>query len=266
MTSYFTATKFLPASATSNFKVVNFFGSDTNELFQSNLKTKPSDWEYRTKSVTYTLNSDSYRCPEWSDIDWKNSCVIFGCSHVFGIGLDDSDTISSQLSKLINRPVINMGMGGTSMQYSFYNSVILHNNYPTPWAVVQLWTSPDRITFYNNQKLINIGQWTDKIKEFNNCDMQDSILYNKLYQCWNRYEDHSLFHAYFTMVSSRNLWKDKTRYVSSNTTFPCSDLLRDEIDVEIKWIDNARDYHFGKLTAYETAKNLKKFLIVDNSF
>ena len=29
-------------------------------------------------SVHYKLNKDGYRCPEWEDIDWPNSHILFG--------------------------------------------------------------------------------------------------------------------------------------------------------------------------------------------
>lgn len=87
-------------------------GTDTKKLYESNLKKQPKNWYYRNNNVRYTINSNGYRTYEFKDINWKNSVIIFGCSQVFGIGLDDEYTISNQLSKLIKCPVINMGMGG----------------------------------------------------------------------------------------------------------------------------------------------------------
>lgn len=57
----------------------------------------------------YTVNSQGYRCPEFDAIDWENSIIFFGCSHVFGIGLLDHETVANQLSLILNCPVINLG-------------------------------------------------------------------------------------------------------------------------------------------------------------
>ena len=119
------AGSFLPTAGNNDVNN-NFtsFGTDSNELYQTNLKAKSKDWEYRHKSVKYTLNKHSYRTEQFADIDWANSVVIFGCSAVFGVGVDDADTISSQLSTLMNCPVINMGVGGSSITYALHNSII----------------------------------------------------------------------------------------------------------------------------------------------
>jgi len=67
----------------------NFAVSDTEELFNHNLKIMPQDWFYRTNPVNYTVNSQGYRTEEFEKIDWAQSVVIFGCSTVFGTGVSD---------------------------------------------------------------------------------------------------------------------------------------------------------------------------------
>jgi hypothetical protein len=91
-------------------------GSDTEERFQENLKSQPEDWPWRNQQITYKLNSQNYRAPEWDSIDWENSVVMFGCSQVFGVGVDEDQTLGYYLSELLNKPVINLGIpGGSSM-------------------------------------------------------------------------------------------------------------------------------------------------------
>ena len=119
---------------------LNFSGTDTKELFEENLKTQPDDWYYRTHEVKYTLNSFGYRTKEFDDIDWKESIVIFGCSNIFGIGVADEHTIPYFLEQLSGRPVINMGMGGSSIQTALHNSIILNDSeYPTPKVIIYAW-------------------------------------------------------------------------------------------------------------------------------
>ena len=118
--------KFLPHDWQGNY---NFVGGDNEKFYKENLLKLPENWEYRNKKVNYTLNKHNYRTDDFRKIDWLNSVVVFGCSNVFGIGVDDTDTVSFNLSKLINRPVINMGCPGTSIKFSFHNNLILKNHY-----------------------------------------------------------------------------------------------------------------------------------------
>ena len=108
----------------------HWMGLDNQQIYEKNCLSQPVDWHYHKNVINYTLNSHRYRTAEFNQIDWKNSIVIFGCSHTFGIGIDDDDTISSNLSKITNVPVINMGIGGTSIAFSFYNNLILFDAMP----------------------------------------------------------------------------------------------------------------------------------------
>jgi len=171
-----------------------FWGIDTEEKFVKNLETLPEDWPYRTKAIEYTLNSHGYRAPEFDQIDWENSVVMFGCSATFGEGVDDSDTIPTQLSNIIGRPVINMGSGGTSQMWSLHNSVILKEYYPPPLAVVHFWTSLYRTTTYTEYSVENQGQWNN----------------NSVYENWIQ-EGNAETHGYFVRLLGKNLW-DNTIY------------------------------------------------------
>jgi hypothetical protein len=173
----------------------NFWGMDTEEQFVKNLTALPEDWPYRTKTVEYTMNSLGYRAPEFDQVDWKNSVVMFGCSATFGEGVDDSDTIPAQLSKIIGRPVINMGAGGTSQQWSLHNSVILKEYYATPLAVIQFWTSPYRTTTYTRYSVENQGPWNN----------------NSIYENWV-HKGNAETQGYFTRMLGKNIWDNNTIY------------------------------------------------------
>jgi len=171
-------------------------GTDTETLFKKNLKTQSSDWYYRTHAVNYTTNSLGYRTKEFKDINWADSIVLFGCSNVFGVGLDDRDTLSSQLERITGIPVINMGMGGTSVNYNLHNSVIMANAYPTPRAVVQVWTSPDRCVYYWNRHVESFGAW--KWEKNNFMDL------------WTRSDTNPKVNALMAQIIFRQIFKDRT--------------------------------------------------------
>jgi hypothetical protein len=173
---------------------LDFCPSDSKELFEQNLKTQPEDWYYRTNPVRYTLNSSGYRTKEFDDIDWKESIVMFGCSQVFGIGVTDEHTIPYFLEQLSGRPVINMGIGGSSIQTVLHNSIILNDSkYPTPKAVVNMWTDLNRYQLYENNFAINVGTWRNSNDKFRTPD--NMIPFNLM-----------------NIKMVRNLWKNKTIY------------------------------------------------------
>ena len=213
--------------------------TDDEESFLKNLKTQPADWRYRTVEVNYTLNSSNYRTNSFDRIDWSESVVIFGCSMVFGVGLDDSETIDSAFYKLTGIPAINMGSCSTSMMFSLYNSTILNKNYPTPKAVIQLWTGINRCTHFTSDKIVNYGSWNIE-EPFN--------------RYWNQDETNPVANALFCQMNSRQLWQDKTTYYEASAFGSTADAL--ECD-QLKNIDYSRDLlHPGHLTAQLTAETI----------
>ena len=244
MPKYITSGKILPPDGHNDI-IDGFTGTDNAEKFEYHSVAFNGDdrWVYHTKKVNYTLNKHSYRTKEFADVDWKESVVMYGCSNVFGVGLDDADTISNQLSIILNRPVINLGVGASSIDYNLHNSVILHSNYPTPKAVVHLWTGPDRTVYYQNKKLIFWGGW--------------NLEPNNYFDYWSKHKEHGQIHAKMASLISKQLWKDTGYYEASFFT-ETADLLKCD---DLRVIDKARDeLHPGiktaKLTAERIADNL----------
>lgn len=177
----------------------DFFGKDDYESYQSNLNTQSSDWYYRNHKVKYTLNSHGYRTKEFKDIDWSNSIVIFGCSYIFGTGVDDSHTIPSFLEPLYNIPVINMGMGGSSIQFALHNSLMLYKKYGSPKAVIYAMAGMTRYLLYQrNYVQLKLGY-------------EDSPN--------NKAVDHLIPYNMINVELIRNLWRDKCNYYEF-TCFP----------------------------------------------
>lgn len=139
---------------------VNFSGKDNYDRYLSNLKEQPANWPWRNSQITYTLNSQKYRAPEWKDCNWSNSILVFGCSMVYGVGVDDKDTVTTQLSNFTNTPTINLGMGGTGLMFQLANSIILRENNVTPRAVVYIWPDKSRQTeFFGDKQVSHHGSW-----------------------------------------------------------------------------------------------------------
>lgn len=216
------------------FKKFTNYIKDGNFLLHSNDNT----------DKRYKLNSHGYRTQEFDDIDWKNAVVIFGCSNVYGVGLEEDETICSQLSKEIDRPVVNMGVPGSSMQYSLYNSVILNEFYPTPYAVIQIWTMPERTMTFSRYNINGYGTW--------------NIEKNNYMDLWSKNKTNVEVSALFCSMISKQIWESKTNYNEISFFPKTSYLLKCSF---IRTIDVARDnLHPGVKTAKKTALKIKENL------
>lgn len=142
-----------------------FRHSDTENRFNDNLKIKPSDWIWRNKPVYYTVNAHGYRTKEWKDISWNNSILLLGCSHVFGIGVDDNDTLDKKLSSMFGREVINLGIPAGSANAILYNTLQLIKEKIKPFLVICIFPSTNRDCFFSSDSgMLNLGSWVESTK------------------------------------------------------------------------------------------------------
>ena len=140
-----------------------FSPPDNQDLFEKNLREQPQDWVWRSCSVTYTLNSQGFRCGEFEDLDWSNSVLVFGCSNTFGIGVDDSDTWPAKLSRVIMKSVINLAQGGQGWGFNWVNSLRVIEAGYRPLAVVYYWPTVERMftlpNSNNPNQVMGHGHW-----------------------------------------------------------------------------------------------------------
>jgi len=86
--------------------------------------------------------------------------ITFGCSHTFGEGLDNPNKESwpVKLSKLLDKPLINKGIGGCSNRKIQHN--VIQTDFNKDDIVIILWTYADRYHFFTDEKneapLINV--------------------------------------------------------------------------------------------------------------
>jgi hypothetical protein len=219
----------------------HFSGSDTKELFETNLKTQADSWIYRTCPVTYSINLEGYRTKEFKTIDWANSIVVFGCSVVFGTGVDDQHTIPAMMERQSGIPTINMWIAGSSMVSSFHNSVILNQRYPAPRAIVHLWTDYSRTVYYRKKHVEHYGVW-------NTTD-------NNYAYHWSKDDEHAKCQALFVQLAARQIWGNRTQYYEASLFSATQKLLGcDKINDRY---DTARDLiHNGIKTNEKAAKQI----------
>ena len=138
----------------------SFMGMDSESLLNDNLKNMPSDWRWRNEKVTYTLNSQGFRCAEFETIDWNNSILVIGDSTGFGTGVDDSQTCAKHLADLTKQSVINLSQNGASAMYLWANTSILVENNISPKCVIYIWPNSSRVVEFRNDNTIHHrGVW-----------------------------------------------------------------------------------------------------------
>ena len=138
----------------------------------------------------------SYRT-DLENADWRESIVIFGCSMVYGEGLELEDTIPYHINKQLNVPVVNMGVIGSSMYFSLYNQMVL-KNISQPKAVINIWTEYSRIPYFKTDRVDNYGPW--------------NIGKNNFGDLWTTDNSNAVAHALMIQQSSKALWKEIPYY------------------------------------------------------
>ena len=131
---------------------------DSFDRYQHNLSIRATDWFWRDYPLTYTINSQGYRCPEFDLIDWSSSCVFFGCSHTFGEGISDEHTVASLVPGGVN-----LARCGVDNTFQWLNTIRLRASGIRPRACVYLWTSTDRVVqFQGRDQVKQWGAWNVK--------------------------------------------------------------------------------------------------------
>jgi len=216
--------------------------TDNHKNFNRNLKRQAADWEYRTKTITYEHNAHGFRTKDFSEVKWEDSIVIFGDSYVYGTGLAFEDTVPMQLETLTGIPTVSIASSGSSVDSTFSNSLTLYNHYPTPRAIVHLWTGLDRYQDFDCQQR-HITKRRDSCAYY----FQPS---DRGYEPRINWGARSKLYV----AAERAIWGDKVpRYEMSYFPHTSKTLLIDHF----KGIDLARDQdHVGSKTTAAVAKQI----------
>lgn len=139
-------------------KTMEFNSTDNQDLYNENKKKLGNEWYYYNKKIEYKYNSWGYRCVEFDDLN-DDYILTFGCSFTEGIGLDYSDMWTTKLSKKTGLDVFNVGMGGTGVDFQFYNTTLIHNyilkkNKP-PKLVIYQWPFEHRTTYLFKESIVD---------------------------------------------------------------------------------------------------------------
>jgi hypothetical protein len=176
---------------------VPFEPSDTEYLYKSNMQRQADTWYYKSHAVTYTWNANGYRASDWVNVDWANSWIIMGCSHVVGIGVAYEDTVGEQLGPMINSPVVNLGMGGSGVDVVMYNSLRLIDAGIRPRGVVVIAPDLARLSIWRVGEPLHLNPHY----KTNDPHLQHA------YEAWLRFEPNAELQGYMKLRSALALWQ-----------------------------------------------------------
>jgi hypothetical protein len=193
-----------------------FSGTDTEEEYKNNLKSQPDDWYYRNHQVKYNYNKLGYRCADFGTIDWNNSIIIKGCSMVEGVGLDEPDIMSKFLSEMFDCPVINLGVGGSSILFNLINTQKLLQANIRPKLVIEIYTSLSRTMLFErkNGHILNIGPSWGKSDDEIDREYVESL------RRWLVLSDSTAIQSTYYMKINSMLWKQMGIPLYVSTYFP----------------------------------------------
>jgi hypothetical protein len=208
---------------------------DSEEKFKKNWWKLGPDWEYHNKKISYVFNEWGFRTKTFDSIKWEDSIVLFGCSNTYGTGLIEEDTIALQLEKKLNIPVVNLGISGSAVDVSATNSLILHEKYPRPKAVVHLWTQLNRYSDFNSFETNNVVGYNP---------------YTNNYNANLNWAERSKFY----ILADRVLWRGQLPYYEASWFEDSAKICN--IDF-LRTIDRARDLqHPGSVSAHNAAEKI----------
>ena len=173
-------------------------GPDTEELYQSNCQTRPAGWVWENKPVKYTWNAQGYRAPMWDNIDWPNSHAIMGCSHVLGVGIDDSETVSAQLSLQLDEPTVNLGYCGGSAMTIQYNTLRMFELGWRPKTVTIVIPELTRLAYFDYNHVANLVPY--QIQGRNNTGILG------MYQHWLTPPRHAELYGRMAIMGAQAMW------------------------------------------------------------
>jgi len=142
-----------------------FIPADPKNLHKANKEKFGNVWLYTNQKMSYEINSEGFRAPEFNTVDWKNTVAVFGCSFIFGTGLSKHSTIPTFLQPKTKYNVINLGVEGLSNYGILYNLIQFKKKY-NPKVCLVLWTDSSRITYHTKQEDYHITAWEAQTGEF----------------------------------------------------------------------------------------------------
>lgn len=217
-----------------------YYSSDTLKNYRRSLKQMGDSWKYKDVTIEYKINKMGYRSADIEEITDDNYFVAYGCSHTQGIGLHLDDTYCEVLSKRLGMKYLNLGQGGSSHNYLWFNALLGAKHFKfKPKFVIFQWPEITRLAIPKTDGIVDIITpiMVNKIG-----DLYDRKLYEAYIMNRNFINQQAL--GYYNSVNL--LWQEKKVKTINITLDNDSNALFDIKLFPLKFDDNtllARDLH-----------------------
>ena len=152
------------------YATVQWYPSDTKNLFEENIsdptmkslmhKIGWCDEQGNHTKIIYNLNKNGHRCKNL-DGDIGKGILFLGCSHTFGVGLNEKDTFAYKVADHFGRECFNYGLPGKGLDTAaLYTSLFLQDDVDLNLidAVVVFTPPPGRIAFFHYETNWKLGR------------------------------------------------------------------------------------------------------------
>lgn len=107
-----------------NYSIVDDYGRDIRAYWNAkNIRYNLNEYEFRTNHNFESLKDNEF-------------ILAVGCSHTFGIGIDESSRWSNQLEQRLNIPVVNLGVASSDIHTVIRNVSTYIANYNKPKVII----------------------------------------------------------------------------------------------------------------------------------
>jgi len=192
-----------------------------------------------------TLNEYKFRSQEnFKNLDWTSVGVSFGCSHTFGVAIEDTQTWPYQLSQMIDMKIINMGIPGASndkivrILYDF-----LKTYKQKPKSIFIAWSHKDRMErFHSDTAPYDVHP-----------GIENPELYYKKYNQWDSLNN-----------LSKNMLFAQTLLEKESIPF-CFGFVENFLDYYKRWSDNDMEQFLTQLGIKNYALRNMHELVCDHA-
>ena len=140
-------------------RTLHWNSGDSEDNWNKNKHSTKMNPKYWDNPIEYHLNSLGYRCKELNEYEDNNFILVMGCSYTEGVGLHEEDLWWHNMSEKYNLPVMNLAMGGTGIDFQFYNTTLyVKNKFPKPKLVVVQYPGEFRKTFNYPNRVNTLNQ------------------------------------------------------------------------------------------------------------
>ena len=153
-----------------------WYPSDTKHLFESNMADPTTkslmnkigwcDENNNPTQVIYNLDKNGFRCKDFKQERGKG-ILFLGCSHTFGVGLNQQDTFAFKVANHFDKECFNYGMPGKGLDTAaLYTSLYLQDDIDVGYidAVVVYCPPPGRVSYFSYNTEYDMGRGYNELE------------------------------------------------------------------------------------------------------